>query len=56
MDPGTTKNDEGRLVYLTPDLVRLVGEQLERIRVVERKTGRIIAYLFPYLSGRRRAG
>ena len=56
LDPGTTKNDEGRLVYLTPELVRLLGEQLERIRTVERKTGRIIPFLFPYLSGRRRAG
>jgi integrase len=56
LDPGTTKNDEGRLVYLTPDLVRLLGEQLERIRAVERKTGRIIPFLFPYLSGRRRTG
>ena len=50
LDPGTTKNDEGRVVYLTPELVRLLGEQLERIRAVERKTGRIIPYLFPYLQ------
>jgi integrase len=56
LDPGTTKNDEGRLVYLTPDLVRVLGEQLERIRAVERKTGRIIPFLFPYLTGRRRTG
>jgi len=56
LDPGTTKNEEGRLVYLTPDLVRLLGEQLERIRVVERKTERIIPFLFPYLTGRRRQG
>jgi integrase len=51
LDPGTTKNDEGRLVYLTPDLIRLLGEQLERIRAVERKTGRIIPFLFPYCPG-----
>jgi integrase len=41
---------------LTPELARLLGEQLERVRALERKTGRIIRYLFPYLSGRRRAG
>jgi integrase len=56
LDPGTTKNDEGRLVYLTPELARLFVEQTERIRTVERKTGRIIPYLFPYLSGRHRVG
>jgi integrase len=52
----TTKNDEGRVVYLTPELARLLSEQLERVRTVERKTGRIIPYVFPYLSGRRRIG
>ncbi len=56
LDPGTTKNDEGRVAYLTPELVRLLAEQLERIRAVERKTGRIIPSLFPYLRGRRRLG
>jgi integrase len=56
LDPGTTKNDEGRLVYLTPELAQLLGEQLERIRVVERKTGRIIPFLLPYLRGRQRMG
>jgi integrase len=56
LDPGTTKNDEGRVVYLTPELAGLLAGQVERIRAVERKTGRIIPYLFPYLSGRRRLG
>jgi hypothetical protein len=44
LDSGMTKNDEGRVVYLTPELARLLGEQLERIRIVERKTGRIIPF------------
>jgi integrase len=56
LDPGSTKNDEGRVVYLTPELARLLTEQLERIRRVERKTGRIIPYLFPYLTGPKRLG
>jgi integrase len=42
LDPGQTKNDDGRLVYLTPELKTLLAVQVERIRVAERKTGRII--------------
>ena len=53
---GTTKNDDGRVVYLTPELVRFLGEQLERMRAVERNTRRMIPALFPYLSGRWRLG
>jgi len=56
LEPGSTKNDEGRIVYLTPELKSLLAAQLERIRAVEKKTGRIIRYLFPYLSGRKRLG
>src|SRR5262249_52236037 len=56
LDPGSTKNEEGRVAYLTPELARLLGEQLERVHMVERKTGRIIPFLFPYLRGRRRVG
>lgn len=54
--PGTTKNDDGRIVYLTPELKALVRAQVERVRAVERKAGRIIPYLFPYRSGPRRLG
>jgi integrase len=56
LDPGSTKNDEGRVVYLTPELKSLLAAQLERIRAVEKRSGRIIPYLFPYLSGPRRLG
>src|SRR5262249_7888691 len=56
LDAGMTKNDEGRMVYLTPGLVPLLGEQLERVRVVERKTGAIIRYLSPYMGGCQRIG
>jgi site-specific recombinase XerD len=56
LDPGQTKNEEGRLVYLTPELKTLLAAQLDRIRTVERRTGRIIPYLFPYLNGQHRLG
>jgi integrase len=47
IDPGTTKNADGRLVYLTPALATAITEQLERVRTLERKLGRVIPYLFP---------
>ncbi len=52
LEPGTTKNDDGRLVYLPQDLKAQVVAQVERVRAVERQTGRIIPYLFPHLSSR----
>ncbi len=53
LEPGTTKNGEGRLVYLPPDLKAQLAAQVERVRGLERKTGQIIPYLFPHLKGRR---
>jgi integrase len=52
LEPGTTKNDEARLVYLTPELKSLLTAQVERVRALERQIGQIISYLFPYLQGR----
>jgi integrase len=51
LEPGTTKNDDGRVVYLTPELKDLIGTQLERVRSLVRETGQIIPYLFPHLKG-----
>jgi integrase len=45
-----TKNDDGRIVYMTPDLCRLVTTQVARVRDLERETGRIIPWLFPHLK------
>jgi integrase len=53
LDPGTTKNDDRRLVYMPPDLKRLVAAQVGRVRALERKLGRVIPFLFPRLRGRR---
>ena len=46
-EPGTTKNREGRTVYLTPELVPLVSDQIERVRALSRTLNQVISYLFP---------
>jgi integrase len=53
LDPGTTKNDEGRPAYLTPAIKALLANQLERVEALQKRTERIVPYLFPFLSGRR---
>lgn len=52
LEPGTTKNDDGRLVYLTPELKSLLAAQVERVEALQRKLGRIIPWLFPHLEQR----
>jgi len=56
LDPGQTKNKDGRVVVLTAELRRLLIEQVERVRTLERHRGIIVRYLFPHLTGLRRAG
>ena len=51
LEPGTTKNREGRGVYLTPELRALLADQLERVEGLQKKLGRIVPQLFPHLDG-----
>ena len=52
LDPGATKNDEGRLVYLTVELKGQLESQLKRVDELGWKLGRIIPILFPHFTGR----
>ena len=47
LEPGTTKNNDGRVVYLTPELKASIVAQLERVKSLERETGQIIPYFVP---------
>lgn len=52
LDPGTTKNDEGRLVYLAPELLELLQAQEERVQLLEMELGRPVPWLFPHFEKR----
>ena len=56
LDNGQTKNDEGRVVYVTPEVKALLAAQLARVDDVQRRTGQIIPFVFPFLYGKRRLG
>jgi hypothetical protein len=51
IDPGETKNDNGRVVSLTPALRMALAAQLERVRELGRQQKRIITCLFPHFPG-----
>ena len=46
LEPGETKNDEGRQFPLTPDLRAVLERQRERTTVEEKTTGAVIPWVF----------
>jgi len=52
LDPGETKNRDGRVAHLTPELQAALVAQVARVRGLERETQRIVPWLFPHLAGR----
>ncbi len=52
LDPGTTKNDEGRLYPLTAPLKALLAERRQRTSDLERAQGRVILRVFTWEDGR----
>jgi integrase len=47
LEPGHTKNDDGRLVHLTPELTALLRAQVNRVKDLMRSGGRDSASLLP---------
>lgn len=52
LDPGMTKTDDGRVLYLTPELARMLKVHVKRVRALMQRTNSIIPDLFPHLAGR----
>ena len=50
INPGGSKTGEDRVVYLSAEVRMLVEEQLEHVRTLSRKLGRVSPYLFPHLT------
>jgi integrase len=54
LDPGETKNGDGRTVPLAGELLAVLRAQRARVRALEKALGRIVPHVFPYFSGRLR--
>jgi len=50
LEPGMTKNDKARVVYLTPELHDMLSTQLAQTFQLGAQMNRIIPYVFPHLS------
>jgi integrase len=51
LDPGESKNGEGRMFPLTPELRTALEAQRERVRDLEQLSGRIIPHVFIHHDG-----
>jgi len=51
LDAGATKNNEARVVVLTPQVKSLVEAQLARLDAFHRHAGRVTPYLFVHTAG-----
>jgi len=52
LDPGTTKNNDGRVAYLSPSLLEILQAQEAASRDLERQKGIIIPWVFHRRGGR----
>jgi integrase len=48
INPGGSKTGEGRIVYLSSEVKKMMEEQIQRVRALSRTMGRVIPYLFPH--------
>jgi integrase len=55
LDPGTTKNLEGRVFYVTPELRKLLDDQRKAAKRIQREKGMIVQHVF-FHDGRTQAG
>jgi len=46
LEPGTTKNKDGRVIYMTPEIRSLLEEQREKTLALQRQTEKIIPLVF----------
>jgi len=51
LDPGETKNGDGRQFPLTPELRTLLEAQLEHVRLIAEATGKPVTWVFPHDTG-----
>jgi integrase len=52
LDAGATKNEDGRIVYLTDDLHALLAAHVARVAALSRDLGQVVPYLFPHFPAK----